>query len=125
MKITTAICNSQLEALIANANSGYLKIYDAGDVMLCKIALGAKAFTTVAALTSNVKLGAGLSGLPSTAGAASYFKTTTGPGVGLWSDLCGTTTPARAMHLGSLTITKGVAVQITSWAVTHPQGSRA
>lgn len=124
MKYEMSTRDTLTDAQTALVNSGFLKIYDEDDVMLCNIPLKAQAFGASSSGIAHLNVTGGLSALPAANGTASYCVFFDSLDLPKWSDLCGTGDDGKTLQLTSLDIFMGIPVTIQSGTLTTPEGER-
>jgi hypothetical protein len=124
MKLSLSTRNSLTDAQTSIVNSGFLKIYNVANVVLCSIPLKAQAFNASVDGTANINVLGGLSAIPVSNGVASYFVVCDSYDAPRWSDLCGTDDDGKSLQLTSLDVYVGIPVTIQSGTLTTPEGER-
>lgn len=123
--------NTRLDSVRAAANSGKLRIYNgtkptnadtalSGNTLLAELTMNATAFPAASGgvLTANAITG---DASADASGTASFWRIYESDGTTMWGQgTCGTS--GESMTLPTLTITAGVAVNISALTVTDPAG---
>lgn len=128
-KLAVARRNEALDALLNNANSGFLRIYDGAQPTDADTAIGAQAL--LAELTMNATAFAAASGGAASANAITQDASANASGTATWFRLVesggsnvvmdgSVGTSGANLNLNSVAISSGAAVSVTSFTVTFP-----
>lgn len=132
MKITATRRNAQLDNLLAQLNNGYIRVYSgtkptnadtalAGNTLLAELRFSATAFPSASAGSATANAITQDSSADAS-GTASFVRCFASDGTTVICDLTVGTSGAD-INFATLTFTAGVAVQITSLAISQPDGT--